>query len=137
VIRPNASRIFLGFFFLIMAICVNIVTVLVSPQSYIEMGKNALIPFYRWIFVNIITLNPALFVLPIAAFQITIALMMLNKKNYVKIGLVGGILFLVAIAPLGIESLPNILFAASLGLLLRKNFNTTFLENIRAKLSKQ
>jgi hypothetical protein len=45
LIKPDAARIFLGFFFLAMAIGVNIVTVLVAPQSYIEMGKNSLIPF--------------------------------------------------------------------------------------------
>jgi len=133
VIKPNAARIFLGFFFLVMAIGINIVTVLFDPQSYIEMGKNALIPFYRWVFMNIIRLNPALFVLPIAAFQITIALMMLNKKKYVKIGLMGGIIFLLGIAPLGIESLPNLILAVALGWLFRKEFNITFLESMRAK----
>ena len=86
------TRIFLGFFFLVMAIGINIVTVLVAPQSYIEMGKNALIPLYRWVFLNIVSVNPALFVLPVAAYQITIALMMLNKKKYVKMGLIGGII---------------------------------------------
>lgn len=45
--KPNASRIFLGFFFIVMAIGVNIVTVLTAPQSYITLGANALIPFYR------------------------------------------------------------------------------------------
>ena len=134
LVKPNAGRIFLGFFFLAMAIGVNIVTVLVAPQSYIEMGKNALIPFYRWVFLNIITLNPPLFVLPIAAFQIAIALMMLGKKNYVKIGLVGGIIFLLAITPLGIESLPNLVLALALALLLRKEFDMTFLEILRSKL---
>ncbi len=132
--KPNASRIFLGFFFLAMAIGVNIVTVLVAPQSYIEMGKNALIPFYRWVFLNIIALNPPLFVLPIAAFQIAIALMMLGKKTYVKIGLAGGIMFLMAITPLGVESLPNLLMALGLALLLRKEFDLTFLEILRSKL---
>jgi hypothetical protein len=131
LIKPNAARIFLGFFFLAMAIGINIVTVLVAPQSYIEMGKNALIPFYRWVFLNIISLNPVLFVLPIAAYQITIALLMLNKKKYVKIGLLGGIIFLVGITPLGIESLPNLVLAGALGWLFRREFNTTFLESLR------
>jgi len=101
------------------------------------MWKNALIPFYSWVFLNIIILNPALFVLPIAAFQITIALMILNKKKYVKMGLIGGIIFLVAIAPLRVETLPNLILSAAIGLLLRREFNTTFLESIRAKFRSQ
>ncbi|MDD4858042.1 MAG: hypothetical protein PHD74_08040 [Candidatus Krumholzibacteria bacterium] len=134
LIRPNAARIFLGFFFLTMAIGINIVTVLVVPQSYVEMGKNSPIPFYRWVFLNIIGLNPALFVLPIAAYQIAIALMMLNKNKWVKTGLIGGIVFLVASAPLGAETLPNLVLAGALGWLLRREFDTTFWESIRAKL---
>jgi hypothetical protein len=137
LIKPNAARIFIGFFFLAMAIGINIVTVFVAPQSYIEMGKNALIPFYRWVFLNIIALNPALFVLPIAAYQITIAMMMLNKEKYVKLGLIGGIIFLVAITPLGVESLPNLALAVALGWLLRKEYDITFLESIRAKFRSQ
>ena len=137
LIKPNAARIFLGFFFLAMAIGINVVTVLIAPQSYIEMGKNALIPFYRWVFLNIISLNPALFVLPIAAYQIIIALMMLSKKKHVTIGLIGGIIFLVGIAPLGVESLPNLVLAVALGSLVRKEFDTTFLESMRAKFRPQ
>ena len=122
---------------MVMAIGINVVTVLVAPQSYIEMGKNALIPLYRWIFLNIVSLNPALFVLPVAAYQITIALMMLYKKKYVKMGLIGGIVFLVLVTPLGIESVPNVVLAAALGLLLRREFDTSFLESIRSKFSSQ
>jgi hypothetical protein len=128
IVKPNAARIFLGLFFLAMAIGVNIITVLIAPQSYIEMGKNALIPFYRWVFLNVIALNPALFVLPIAAYQITIAILILNKKIYVRVGLIGGIIFLIAIAPLGVESLPNIILAAALGWLLKEDFDRSFLE---------
>lgn len=137
LIKPNMARIFIGFFFLVMAIGVNIVTVLVAPQSYVAMGKNALIPLYRWVFLNIVSLNPALFVLPVAAYQITIALMMLNKKQYVKMGLIGGIIFLVLVAPLGIESVPNVVLAAALGLLLRREFDSSFLEIVRAKFGSQ
>jgi hypothetical protein len=133
LIKPNAARIFLGFFFLVMAIGINIVTVVIDPQSYIEMGKNALIPFYRWVFLNIISLNPALFVLPIAVFQIIIGLLMLNKGKYVRIGLIGGIIFLVIISPLGIESLPNLVLAEALGWLLGKEFDKTFLEIVQTR----
>lgn len=84
-------------------------------------------------FLNIVSLNPALFVLPVAAYQIIIALMMLNKKKYVKIGLIGGIIFLVLVAPLGIESVPNVVLAAALCLLLRREFDTSFLEIVREK----
>ncbi len=132
--RPNAARIFLGFFFLAMAIGVNIVTVIVNPQSYLAMGSNALIPFYRSVFSNIIAINPVLFVLPVAAFQIACALLMLGKQKSVKLGLIGGILFLVAITPLGLESLPNLILAFAMALLLRHAFDKSFYEMLPEKL---
>jgi hypothetical protein len=133
IIKPNAARIFIGLFFLVMAIGINIVTVLIAPESYIEMGKNSFIPFYRWVFMNIIAQNPALFVLPIAACQIILAFLMLSKKRYVKIGLIGGIIFLVAITPLGVETLPNIILAGALWYLMKKDFDKSFLEGIKKK----
>lgn len=135
--KPNAARIFLGFFFLVMAIGINVVMVLTNPQSYIQMGQNALIPFYRWVFLNIISLNPALFVLPIAAFQITIALLMLAKGKYVKWGLLGGIVFLIAISPLGLESLPNLILAAAMAWLLKKDYPRSVWAMIRDLISPQ
>lgn len=137
LIKPNAARIFLGFFFLAMAIGVNVVMGLTDPPSYVKMGQNALIPFYRWVFSNIISLNPALFVLPVAAFQITIALLMLHKGKYVKWGLLGGIIFLIGIAPLGVESLPNLILAAAMAWLLKKDYPLSVWAMIRNLISPQ
>ena len=73
---------------------------------YIELGRNVLIPLYRALF-QVIALNPPLLILPVAACQIAIGVLILNKRRYVKVGLVGGIIFTLAITPLGIEESPN------------------------------
>jgi len=132
--KPNAGRIFLGLFYVAMAIGVNIVLVLLHPQLYIELGRNALIPLYRALFLQVIALNPPLFILPVAACQIAIGLLILNKGRYVKVGLAGGIIFTLAITPLGIEELPNPVLALAQVFLLTKEFDTTFLEILRFKL---
>ncbi len=131
--KPNAGRIFLGLFFLATAIGVNIVLALTNPQSYVDMGKNAFIPFYREFFLNIVALNPALFILLAAVYQIAIGLLILDKKNKVKIGLVGGIIFTVMIIPLGIEELPNPILALAQAYLFTKDFDKTFLEILHSK----
>src|SRR5918995_5839852 len=96
VIRPNAGRIFLGLFFLVMAIGVNVVLVFVAPDQFVALGTNdAIVPLYRWFFENVVALAPPLFGLLAAAYEITIALMMLSKDKHVKWGLIGGIVFLV------------------------------------------
>lgn len=74
LLRPNAGRIFLGIFFLVMAIGVNVVTVFVDPDSYIGLGADSYIPLYRWVFIDLVALAPPLFVLPVAAFEIAIGI---------------------------------------------------------------
>ena len=80
LVRPGAGRIFLGIFFLVMAVGVNVVLVLVAPGQFVALGTDAaLIPLYRWFFENVVALVPPLFGLLAAAYEITIALMMLSK----------------------------------------------------------
>jgi hypothetical protein len=91
LVRPNAGRIFLGIFFLVMAIGVNVVLVLTAPNLFVALGtEDALIPLYRWFFENVVAVAPPVFGLLAAAYEITIALMMLSRGKYVKWGLIGG-----------------------------------------------
>jgi hypothetical protein len=129
LLRPDAGRIFLGFFFLVMAIGVNVVLVLVAPDQFVALGTDdALVPLYRWFFENVVAIAPPLFGLLAASYEVTIALMMLSKGKYAKWGLIGGIVFLLAITPLGVWTLANPLLALAMALLLRKEFNRSLLE---------
>ena len=108
LLQPNAGRIFLGIFFLVMAIGVNVVLVLVAPDQFVALGTDdALILLYRWFFENFVALAPPLFGLLAAAYEVTIALMMLSRGKYAKWGLIGGIVFLVGTTPLGVWTLVN------------------------------
>jgi len=129
LIRPGAGRIFVGLFFLVMAIGVNVVLVLVAPDFFVALGTNdALIPLYRWFFENVIALAPPLFGLLAAAYEITIALMMLSKDKHVKWGLIGGIVFLIGITPLGVWTLANPILAVAMAYLLTKEFDRSILQ---------
>jgi len=133
LLRPNAGRIFIGIFFLAMAIGVNVVTAFIDPDSYVGLGAGSFIPLYRWVFTNFVALAPPLFVLPVAAFQIVIALLMLSKGNYAKWGLIGGIIFLIAITPLGVWTLGNPIMAVAMAFLLTKEHDRSFVETLRLR----
>jgi hypothetical protein len=134
LVRPYAGRIFVGIFFLIMAVGVNVVLVLVAPDQFVALGtEDALIPLYRWFFENVVALAPPLFGLLIAAYEITIALMMLSKEQGVKWGLIGGIVFLIAITPLGTWTLANPILALALAYLLTKEYDRSFLEMLHLR----
>ena len=134
LVRPYAGRIFVGIFFLIMAVGVNVVLVLVAPDQFVALGTDApVVSLYRWFFENVVALVPPLFGLLAAGYEITIALMMLSKGRYVKWGLIGGIVFLIAITPLGIWTLGNPIMALALAYLLTKEYDRSFLEMLHLR----
>jgi hypothetical protein len=133
ILKPNAGRIFLGFFYIVMAIGVNLILGITNPQSYIQMGMESPVTFYRELFSNIVAPNPMLFVLLVAAFQIVMGLLILYKQMYVKAGLIGTILFILAITPFGVHQLPWLGLPLAQIYLLTKRFDKTFLEMLRTK----
>ena len=68
-----------------------------------------------------------------AAYEITIALMMLSKGRYAKWGLIGGMVFLIGITPLGVWTLANPILAVAMALLLRREYDRSLPEMLRLK----
>ena len=132
--KPNAGRIFLGLFFLVMAIGVSGSFTFTNPQVYVEYAGGALIPFYRDIALAIFELNPLLFGLLLMAFEIVMGLLLLHKHQSVRIGLIGTIVFLIGIAPLSIVQFPWLGLIIGEAYLLTKEFDATFLDTIQSKL---
>lgn len=133
--KPNAGRIFLGLFFLVMAIGVNGSFTFTNPQAYVEYASSALIPFYRDIALAIVELNPLLFGLLLMAFEIAMGLLLLHKQNSVRIGLIGTMAFLIGIAPLSMLQIPWLGLIIGEVYLLRKKFDVAFWDIIGSKWS--
>jgi len=132
--KPNAGRIFLGVFFLVMALGVNGSFTFANPQGYVDYASDALIPIYKDIALSIVKLNPFLFGLLLMVFEITMGLLLLQKGRAVRIGLVGTMMFLIGISPLSILQLPWLGLLVAQIFLLTKEFDTTFLESVQSKL---
>jgi uncharacterized membrane protein YkgB len=132
--KPNAGRIFLGLFFLVMAIGVNGSFTFTNPQAYVEYASGALIPFYRDIALAVVGLNLVLFGLLLMAFEIAMGLLLLHKRKSVKVGLIGTMAFLVGIAPLSFLQIPWLGLLIGQAYLLTKEFDATFLDIVKSKL---
>jgi hypothetical protein len=129
-VKPNTGRLFLGFFYLVMALGVNMVLAFTNPQSVVQMGEGSLIELYRIFFSNVVSVAPIPFILIVAIFQIIMGLLILNKHLRVKIGLIGTAIFLFLITPFGFIQLPWLGIALIQLYLLRKDFDKTFIEII-------
>jgi hypothetical protein len=105
--KPNAGRIFLGFFFLAMALGVNGSFTFGNPQAYLDYASGALIPLYRDLTTSVIAfISPFVFGILVMGFEITMGALILYKRNFVKVGLLGTMLFLAGMAPLSWLQLP-------------------------------
>jgi len=136
VIKPNAGRFFLGVFYLIMAIGVNMVNAFTDPSTTVQMGEASLLAFYRTFFTDIVAKAPVFFILLIALFELAMGLLILNKHRRVKLGLLGTTLFLILITPFGYIQLPWLGIAAVQLYLYRMDFDRTFVETIGAAFNK-
>jgi hypothetical protein len=117
-----------------MALGVNVVLVLVAPDQFVVLGTDAsVVPLYRWFFENVVAVAPRVFGLLAAAYEITIAFMILSKGQYVRWGLIGGIAFLIGITPLGVWTLGNPIMALALAVLLRREYARSLAEMLRLR----
>lgn len=137
LLKPNAGRIFLGFFFLAMALGVNGSFTFGNPQAYLDYANGTLIPFYRQLAIDVVTISPVIFGLLLMAFEISMALLLLHKKQAVKIGLIGTMLFVIGIAPMSWMQIPWLGLLVAQGFLYTKEFDRSVLERILSGLKIQ
>jgi hypothetical protein len=98
---PKVGRAIIGLGFMAAA-AVNALTVLNNPQAYVRgFGPEALFPFYEDFIYGPLAADPAAFILPLALAQVIIGLLMFFRGDWLKVGLGGGTVFLLAITPLG------------------------------------
>ncbi len=120
--RPGAGRLVLGIFFVSMAVGVNVVFVLAAPGGFVDLGTSApLLSPWGWVFEHVVAKAPAVFALLVASYEVAIGLMMMKGGRWGSLGLAGGIVFLLVIAPLGPWTLPNLILAAALGAILLRD----------------
>jgi hypothetical protein len=66
--------------------------------------------------------HPRAFGIVMLVLEATLAVLILSRGRWVKVGISGAILFLVGISPLGFDIMPNLLLAAALAYLLTQDF---------------
>jgi hypothetical protein len=96
---PKIGKVTWGIIFILAGIF-NIYTVTSNPQAYLNYSRWAVSPYKS--FINgVFSTNTSLFIYLIASGQIVVGIFLLMKRKFFHLGLFGGILFLIAIAPLG------------------------------------
>jgi len=102
---PKACIISFMIIFFFAAI-VNTIIVFTNPDAYIKgFGSTAYLDFYKRFIYEEFKLRTQLYVLLISIFQIIISFSLISRFWLIfSLGVNGGIIFLLAIAPLGVGS---------------------------------
>lgn len=101
--KPIVARFFLAAVFL-WACCINTSTAINNPGVYLEYAALSPISFYKEFISGFFAKHIAVFVTSVAIGQFLIFTGLLLNGNWVKIACMGGIVFGVAISPLGVGS---------------------------------
>ena len=110
--RPKWARTFLAVFFL-WASLTNLSYANRHPEVYLDYGKLTFLPLYRDFINGFFSQHAAALVSLIASFQMAIFVGLLLNKIWIRISCIGGMIFGVAIAPLGVGSaFPSTIFMA-------------------------
>ena len=99
---PKIGKIAWGIIFMLAGIF-NIYTGNSNPQAYVDYGQHAVGLYQKFIY-GAFSSYTSLIVFLIASGQILVGVFLLMKRKLFLLGIVGGIIFLVAISPLGIGS---------------------------------
>ncbi len=104
-----------------MAVGVNVVFVLAAPDGFVDLDTTAPLLSPWWVFVHVVAKAPAIFSLLVASYGVAIGLMMMKGGRWGSLGLAGGIVLLLIIAPLGPWTVPGLIMAAALGAILLRD----------------
>jgi hypothetical protein len=132
--RPQPARIFVGLFFGVMALGIHGGLIATNPQSYVDFAADAPWTLYRDIGLWLTEPNPMVFGVFMLLFETVTAALILSRGRYVTWGLIGAVLFLVGITPLGLEEVPNVILAAGIAFLLTQDFPTDVVTMLRRRL---
>ena len=120
----NVARIIFGVMYLIGAVA-NLVMVIMSPEIYHAFADGAFVQFYREAWNTVVVPNLFFFIALTIIFEITLGLLFLISRRFLKIALIFGIIFCLGLVPFGIEFVyGNIPLALIQGFLLWKEAKT-------------
>ena len=121
---PKVGKVAWGIIFILAGIF-NIYTGNSNPQAYVDYSQHA-VGLYQKIIYGLFSSYTSLIVSLIALGQILVGIFLFMKRTLFLLGIVGGVIFFVAISPLGVGSAfpSTLLMAISLVLLYLRNKET-------------
>lgn len=100
---PKTGKVVSSIIFLLAGIF-NMYSGIADPEVYVNTYGPLAIGLYQKIIYGVFSSYTSLFVILIAVGQLLVGIFLLLKRTLFKLGILGGIIFLISISPLGIGS---------------------------------
>jgi hypothetical protein len=135
---PNILRLLFALIFILGAVA-NVVMLIASPELYSEFASASFLTIYKQLWFSIVYPNLGLLLGVVILLEGMIAIFLLSKGKYVKIGLLLATMFMLVLVPFWWYggSLMNLIFALIFIWLYRFSYPTTMWESIREILGKK
>lgn len=131
--KPEFSRIFMGFFFLLMGGGVNLPFIITQPYFVYQYGMTSRFFLYRNLTESVIGLNPVLFGVLLIVFEISVGILLLSRKGGVRAGLVLASLFILILVPVQSPQAAWAVSVPALLYLLKRDFPASFPEMLKER----
>jgi hypothetical protein len=107
-----------------MGIGVNVTFLLIQPNFVSDYGGSAWFPLYRSLTQSIVAPQPKLFGILLILFEVAMGIFLLSRGVWVKVGLVGTMIFVLALVPINVAQIAWASSAVANVYLLTKSFDT-------------
>jgi hypothetical protein len=88
-----------------MGIGVNVTFLLTQPSFVFDYGREAWLPLYRTLTESIIAPQPRIFGILLILFEVTMGLFLLGRRAWVRVGLIGTMIFVLVLVPINIAQI--------------------------------
>ena len=127
----NAARLAFGAFYLAMATYNVTVTLPNAAASYTDFADNLAWPGVDWLLLHLVVPAAVPFTVLLIAFEVGIAVLVLSKGRWVRVGLLAAIAFMIGLAPLlSWYELANVPLVAWALLLLARDYDHSLLDMV-------
>ena len=118
---PRVTRVLFVIIFLAAGVF-NAYTAITEPEAYLMYDDMAVLDVYRNFITGVFSSHAQVIVLAIALGQMSIAALLCGDNRFLKMSVVGGVVFFIAIIPLGVGSAfpSSLLMAIALVLMWRR-----------------
>lgn len=132
--KINAVRIIYGVMYFFTSF-VNLYLGITQPEILRGLSQEAFFPFIGTIINALPLIVLRLSLLGFTAYQLVLILLLFSKGKWVKLGLIGSIIFHIGIIPFGTFNLPNILIAIPPILALKWDYDKSIPEVMSSRFN--